>query len=327
MAGGAQARAAVILRSTTAQISGQAQFISPNVSVEESGSIRTRPGAPDTLEFFVGTTIAESGAQWFPFPRTLDETEFTRRAFSSSEVNANGGIEVGVSGSFQALRDGESAIMFATAVFGSDVWNFGDGLADVSLDLEIPRMTLAVTTPPRPEIRVTGEVTASLGWISFTPEGELWFSDEVFALTLGVIDGGLDLEESIDLLARTDVARESPCLGCIALTATPFALRDELITLLSPGEHLEFTYRVSAVLRFDGLRADDMVGGHAFFGDPFNVGGGGGAFHIPTLTSVPVPPMAWAFTTGLFALFVSGRRRRAGHHLRARIRRTAGIAD
>ncbi|MGD9603969.1 MAG: hypothetical protein AB7V59_19320, partial [Gammaproteobacteria bacterium] len=46
MAGGAQARAAVILRSTTAQISGQAQFISPNVSVEESGSIRTRPGAP-----------------------------------------------------------------------------------------------------------------------------------------------------------------------------------------------------------------------------------------------------------------------------------------
>jgi hypothetical protein len=266
-------------------------------------------GAPVEVKADVSTKTVE---KFLPFEGS--QFQGVTAAFAKANLNANGTGGVGISGIHETrkVEDRDDARMEAKATFTTTLRNIGDSGGPVNFTFTIPRLELAVYPETNPGDATSPFVAQIYGVLvvkHFTAPA-LDIPDDTGTLIreFALFDYSISFDQanpdrllvSADLLADAGPVRvPDPDIcdlrSCLGLRFDPFEVTKTVVDDFLPGERLEYVYAMVATTNYFGtLGLDGQAGAAAFYGDPFEIGGGSSSFVIHDFAPAPVPlPGTW----------------------------------
>lgn len=304
------ARAGPILSRGDVHIKASASADQVNGTLVQDGRELTLPsGDPTSIEAFV----KPSEAGWFAFTRGTPTTLST--AFSSALINGAGFAGVGVSGTLDPPANLTFGVLEAGAEFSQVVTNLG-GAGPISLTYSIPLIEIA-TSGNRFSGNV-GAVSAAMFATRFNINGDFVEQQVLFDYQLVFRDlFGQTFKASADLLndsaGLVDLATDCLLANCVAgKKVLPFTAT-KTIRNVDPGDWIDFRYFMNT-----DIVAGREGGGHALYGDPFELSAGPGSEFLtfsvegiavdPAQSGVPEPGTLLLVLAGLVGLGVLGCR-------------------
>ncbi len=267
--------------------------------------VRLPPGDPTEVEAFVHPPEVDG---WGPFEGGKP-TGLSSIPFASALMNGAGFGGVGVSAQLELQGDplGFGTLEAIISRTGR-ITNVGDS-GPITLTYTIPQIEIAVTGT-----RFEGQVANARSFMNaqrFTDQGELAENYNFFDYRLTYEYEKPPTTFAIETwTASSDLLSHSGGLHAISegfwfgRRIDPFTVTQE-IALLGAGEWIEYTYTMQSffVVGREG-------GGHALYGDPFEITGGSSRdfFEFSAATAVPEPASMLLLGSGLLMALCGARR-------------------